>query len=68
MASRMDRYNEKDTLSRSNRNTNLYDTLYDNNDYSIKTMEKRPVIQGKSKYELIPQAIDKNHRPEPRIF
>jgi len=40
MASRMDRYNEKDTLSRSNRNTNLYDTLYDNNDYSIKTMEK----------------------------
>lgn len=39
-ASRMDRYNEKSELSRSNRNTNLYDTLYDDSNYSIKTLEK----------------------------
>ena len=40
MASRMDRYNEKEELSRSSRNTNLYNTLYDDANYSIKTLEK----------------------------
>ena len=39
-ASRMDRYNEKSELSRSSRNTNLYDNLYDDSNYSIKTLEK----------------------------
>lgn len=38
--SRMDRYNEKSELSRSSRNTNLYDNLYDDSNYSIKTLEK----------------------------
>ena len=35
---------------------------------AINIMENRPFIQGKSKYELNPQAIDKNHLPEPRTF
>lgn len=39
-ASRMDRYNENCGLSRSNRNTDLYDNLYDDSNYSIKTLEK----------------------------
>lgn len=39
-ASRMDRYSENYGLSRSNRNTDLYDNLYDDSNYSIKTLEK----------------------------
>ncbi len=40
MTSRMDRYDEQDGLTRSNKNRMLYENLYENKDYSIKTDEK----------------------------
>ena len=40
MANRMDRYGEQDGLSRALKNRNLYDTLYDSKEYSIKTDER----------------------------
>lgn len=51
------------TMGFSIRNTQTINTAV----RLIMTRESRPITQGRSKYELMPQARDKNHRPEPII-
>ena len=77
MASRMDRYNETEELSRTAKNTRLYDTLYDSKEYSIKTIERtisktnelnleaiKNMIAEEKKYEKKIQPIPKEIEPE----
>ena len=72
MANRMDRYGEQDGLSRALKNRNLYDTLYDSKEYSIKTDERtisrtneldldaiKSMIAEEKKYEKKVQIVPK---------
>ncbi len=72
MANRMDRYGEQDGLSRTLKNRNLYDTLYDSKEYSIKTDERtisrtneldldaiKSMIAEEKKYEKKVQIVPK---------
>lgn len=67
MASRMDRYNETEELSRTAKNTRLYDTLYDSKEYSIKTIERTISKTNELNLEAIKNMIAEEKKYEKKI-
>ena len=59
MANRMDRYGEQDGLSRALKNRNLYDTLYDSKEYSIKT-DERTISRTNYKDDNVKRSLKEN--------
>lgn len=67
MANRMDRYGEQDGLSRALKNRNLYDTLYDSKEYSIKTDERTISRTNELDLDAIKSMIAEEKKYEKKI-
>ena len=67
MASRMDRYNGTKELSRTTKNTRLYDTLYDSKEYSIKTSERIISKTNELNLEAIKNMIAEEKKYEKKV-
>lgn len=66
MASRMERYGEEE-LTRSQKNRTLYDTLYEDKEYSIKTNEKIITRTNELNIEAIKNMIAEEKKYEKKI-
>lgn len=68
MASRMERYGNEEGISRTKKNRNLYDTLYDNREYSIKTNERTLTETNELNLEAIKSMIAEEKKYEKKII
>ena len=68
MASRMERYGNEESISRTKKNRNLYDTLYDNREYSIKTNERTLTETNELNLEAIKSMIAEEKKYEKKII
>lgn len=66
MASRMERYGEQEGLTRTNKNRTLYNELYEDNEYSIKTNEK--TVTNELNIEAIKSMIAEEKKYEKKIM
>lgn len=66
MASRMERYGEQEGLTRTNKNKTLYNEIYDNKEYSIKTNEK--TFTNELNLEAIKNMINEEKKYEKKIM
>lgn len=68
MASRMEKYENRGGTSRTQKNRNLYDTLYDSREYSIKTNERTLTETNELNLEAIKSMIAEEKKYEKKII